>query len=76
MSSISRGSEAWALQAQRSTSRNLRIGRKGVRCKISKKTAVIGSRKRLVELYGRHLEKIGLKAKTPKATRDYIGGIR
>eukprot|EP00973_Karenia_brevis_P043915 6080939-Karenia_brevis.AAC.1 len=40
----------------------------GAKCKISKKTAVICSRKRLVELHGRQLEKVGLKAKKPRTT--------
>eukprot|EP00973_Karenia_brevis_P043088 5966007-Karenia_brevis.AAC.1 len=48
----------------------LLMGSKGLKCEISKKTAIVGSREKLVELQRRHLIKIGLKAKTPTVTRD------
>eukprot|EP00973_Karenia_brevis_P007819 1060247-Karenia_brevis.AAC.1 len=51
ISSISRGYEAWVLKAQRSTSAILLKGLKAAKCKISKKTAVISSRKHLVDAY-------------------------
>eukprot|EP00973_Karenia_brevis_P005820 792397-Karenia_brevis.AAC.1 len=70
ISNISRGRDTWVLQAQRSTSSSLLKGLEAAKCKISKKTAIIGSRKHLVDTHQKHLEKIGLKAKTPNDDDD------
>eukprot|EP00973_Karenia_brevis_P012129 1645479-Karenia_brevis.AAC.1 len=45
-------------------------GLRRAKCKISKKTAVVASRKHLVTYHHKHLVKIGFKAKTPNATKD------
>eukprot|EP00973_Karenia_brevis_P066475 9240071-Karenia_brevis.AAC.1 len=55
ISSISRGCEAWVLKAQRDTSSTRLKGLKGANCKISKKTAIVSSKKSLVESHQKHL---------------------
>eukprot|EP00973_Karenia_brevis_P025198 3475753-Karenia_brevis.AAC.1 len=55
-------------------------GLKDNKSKISKKIAVVATRKRLEALHSAHLCKIGLQAKTFRVTRDlgldYTGGNR
>eukprot|EP00973_Karenia_brevis_P023980 3306158-Karenia_brevis.AAC.1 len=55
ISSISRGKESWVLQAQRKTSSMLLKGLKENKCKISKKIAIVATRKRLQALHAAHL---------------------